>query len=73
MALDYLGILDISQLGSGGTNVLSGGIYSLQDSNVKDGVKDLDDEEMDHYDVGMDLGDEERGLYDKTLDLKIGL
>lgn len=58
---------------SGGTNVLSGGIYSLQDLNVKDGAKDLDGEEMGHYDVGMDLGDEETGLYDRTLDLKIGL
>jgi len=73
MALDYLGILGISRLESGGTNVLSGGIYSLQDLNVKDGVKDLDGEEMGHYDVGMDLGDEETDLYDKTLDLKIGL
>jgi len=73
MAWDCLGILDISLLVSGGTNVLSGGIYSLLDSNVKDEVKDLDGEEMGHHDVGRDLGDEETGLYDKTLDLKIGL
>jgi len=73
IAWGYLGSQSISQLGSGATNGLSGGRYSLRDSNVQDGAKDLYGEERDHHDVGRDLGDEVKGLYDKTQDSKIGL
>ena len=73
MAWHYLGNLDTSLWASDGTNVKSGGIYSLLDSNVQDEEMDHGGVGKGHHDEGRGLDDEEMGLYDKTLDLKIGL